>query len=311
MTRQEQLKSELRSAQRDGTTFAQVAIGCGMSRTAVSQFVNSGMKLRDDQMDAIQRFLDGIDRSAADNTDATPAYKNAIEWYETNEYKNMIGWLEEIRMQRKIGVMIGYPGCGKTTTIKRYAERQSISVQLIDCWPSMRLGDLLAEIAAAAGATVHGNNYVKSQQVVKALTERQDVMLIFDECENLRGTGEDNKKLETIRKIWDSTHTPIVMTGTQIFQDMILSGKGGLAHIYRRNWTYPCQGITENEARAIVRQYNVTPEAADMLVKYALDVRHGGMGNFVELLEISLKAARGGLINVEIVKDARRYKMLY
>ena len=70
-------------------------------------------------------------------------------------------------------------------------------------------------------------------------------------------------------------------------------------------------GISQTEARTILREYNVSDDAADALATIAADVKHGGMGTFVEILDICLEAAEGGQITGDILASARKYKLMY
>ena len=53
-------------------------------------------------------------------------------------------------------------------------------------------------------------------------------------------------------------------------------------------------GIGQTEARTILREYNVSDDSADALATIAADVKHGGMGTFVEILDICLEPPRAG-----------------
>ena len=67
----------------------------------------------------------------------------------------------------------------------------------------------------------------------------------------------------------------------------------------------------EAEARRILQEYRVEADAAAALAAIAADVKHGGMGTFVEILELCLEAAEGGPITAEILKSAKKYKLMY
>ena len=84
-----------------------------------------------------------------------------------------------------------------------------------------------------------------------------------------------------------------------------------LAQLYRRKVELKLNGIGQAEARTILREYNVSDDAADALATIAADVKHGGMGTFVEILDICLEAAEGGQITGDILASARKYKLMY
>ena len=189
----------------------------------------------------------------------------------------------------------------KTTPIPRY----------ISCWPTMIIGDLLKTIAAAIGITISGTKHDRVMQLVNALRNRTDVMLLFDEAENLRNWNVKN--FDILRKIWDETGTPVIFCGTQQLESLLTRGGGhdNLAQLYRRKLEIKLDGIQNDEVVAILRDYNITPDAANELIKIALDSKHGGMGNFVEILDMALEAADGEQIDKTILNGAKQYKLMY
>lgn len=181
----------------------------------------------------------------------------------------------------------------------------------VECWPGMRLGDMLSAMARAAGITISGTNYHKAQQLITALSARTDVMILFDEAEFLKKWDVD--KFEVVRKIWDNSGTPVIFAGTPVLETILTRGGGtdNLAQLYRRKYEIKLEGIKKAEVSAILREYNITPEAAQTLAEIATDSRHGGMGNFVELLDICLEATSGGQIDAATVTGAMKYKLMY
>ena len=61
----------------------------------------------------------------------------------------------------------------------------------------------------------------------------------------------------------------------------------------------------------MLREYDVSEGARQGLIEIATDVQHGGLGNFVELLNICLNIAQGGEITERVLKNAKAYKLLY
>ena len=133
----------------------------------------------------------------------------------------------------------------------------------------------------------------------------------MDEAEYLKKWDVD--KFEYLRKIWDNTGTPVILAGTPELETTIKKGTGkdNLAQLYRRKYELQLKGISAKTALTHLRQYHLTTDAAEMLAKIGADVQHGGLGNLVEILDLCLEAAAGGEINVDMVKAAKQYKLMY
>lgn len=292
-----------------GMTLASIANAIGISRPALSQFANNGMPVREPYRSALIEFLSDVTEPLVTEA-ARSGYKQRLELFQTTEFRDAIGWCQKVMENRKMGVMIGYPGSGKTTVLRQFGALTP-GARYIECWPGMRMSDLLRAIANAVEITVSGNNYVKAQQIVAGLRARTDIVLMFDECEYLKKWDVD--KFEIIRKIWDNTSTPVIFAGTQELENILTrgGGRGNLAQLYRRKWEIKLEGVRGDEIRTILRDYNITGDAVEMLVKIATDARHGGMGNFVEVLDMCLAAVEGGLIDGAAVQGAKEYKLLY
>lgn len=314
-------------------TFADVAEATGVSRSAISTMVSRGLVVNEGAMEKIISFiresepeflkagaagaLDALPGGAGDETERTEGrpgqarqYKREIEIFKTREFKQALGWCDYIQSKRRMGVMIGYPGCGKTTILREYMKR-SAGAKYIECWPTMRVNDLLSQIAGAAGITASGSAYQRVQQIIQGLRNSDDVMLIFDEAEYLKKW--DVTKLELIRKIWDNTGAPVVLAGTPELEAILTRGSGreNLAQLYRRKYEIRLSGIAAGEVKQILTEYDVSAEAAAELIKIATDAKHGGMGNFTEILEMCLDAAGNGQIDAAIVNGAKQYKLMY
>lgn len=307
----EQLIAELRTLRDEqGVTFAEVERKTGVSRSSISQFVNH------------KRVTESIEKSLRDflkeyyESESTPdagivkEYKQQIELYPTSEFNEVLGFCEDMRLRGKMGVIVGPPGSGKTTALKEYIKRTPGAVY-IEAFSSMRMSDLLEAMAQACGTELpRGTSYKKLQHVIRSL-KGKNLMFLIDEAEYLKKW--DVSKFDDLRKIWDNTGTPILLCGTHELETILTRGNGkdNLAQLYRRKYEIRLQGIKEKEVRMILQDYNMTKEAMDLLVAIAIDFRHGGMGNFVEVLELCLEACGAGLIDGNAVKDAKNYKMLF
>jgi DNA transposition AAA+ family ATPase len=341
--RVEVIRGRLVAYQKNGGSYKAVEKDTGISRTAISLLANHGVNMPGDKLTKIEQFLElnhpmvtqiraddlfpeisgslaagiGEDQapektvSAFVETGAPQArHKTDVGIYPTEDYRQTMGWCAYLFRHRKIGAMVGYPGSGKTTVLKAYCKANP-AAHYIECWSSMRMGDLLDMIGEAAGVPLKGSAYRKQQQLIEALRDRTDFMILLDEAEYLKKWNVE--KFETLRKLWDNTGTPVVFCGTPELVNVLTrgTGKDNCAQLYRRILRSKLLGIHEKEARAMLAEYNVDPDATGELVRIAMDHKHGGIGNMVEILQIALESAEGGQVDRQLVEDAKMYKLMY
>ena len=306
-----------------GTTyrynFAQISAATGVSRSMISMFANGNIRIKPEQQKMLEDWVSDIERQAQEEAietgavEETPApapqtFKRSIELYQTHEFTEALGLLEWTRDNRKMCVMVGYPGIGKTTVIREFAKRVP-DVHVIVCRSTMRMRDLLDSIAESIGVSASGSNDERVRRIQRELAANRDAMLIFDEADHLYGW--DVKKFEIIRQLWDEPNTPIVLVGPPRLEEILThgSGRSNLSQLYRRKYEIKLTGIKPDEVRAILAQYDVEPRVAAELTLIATDTRHGGMGNFIEIFGMCLEAAAGGTVTQEILAGAKCYKL--
>ena len=153
-----------------GTTyrynFAQISAATGVSRSTISMFANGNIRIKPEQQKILEDWVSDIERQAQEEAietgavEETPApapqtFKRNIELYQTHEFTEALGLLEWTRDNRKMCVMVGYPGIGKTTVIREFAKRVP-DVHVIVCRSTMRMRDLLDSIAENIGVSASG-----------------------------------------------------------------------------------------------------------------------------------------------------------
>lgn len=305
----EELGEELKKLrENEGITFEEISKQLNVSRTYISQLANQH-KASTDVMDAVRKFLYSYYDIPEDED--VKEYKKDIELFPTQEFKKALGFIEDIKNRRKLGCIIGYPGSGKTTIVKQYSKNVP-GIVYVEAFQGMREKDLLEIIAENLGiALKRGSAYKLVKQIIDEYDGRE-IMFIIDESEYLKKW--DVSKFDTLRKIWDNTKIPILLVGTEVLEDYLTHGgnfKENLSQLYRRIYKMRLEGIKEKEVREILSSYNIDKEAENALVALAIDFKHGGMGNFTEVLELCLQETKGEMITGSIVRNAKNYKMLY
>lgn len=305
----EELGDELKKLrENEGITFEEISKQIGISRSYISTFVNQH-DAKPNVIALVRKFLYRYYEIPED--EITKTFKKDIEIFPTTEFTKALGFIEDIRKRKKMGCMIGCPGSGKTTIVKEYAGNIE-NVVYIEAFQGMREKDLLEIIAEKLGIiSKRGSAYKLFRQIIDEYDGR-DIMFIIDESEYLKNWNVT--KFDTLRKIWDNTKIPIIFVGTEVLEDYLThggSGRENLSQLYRRIYKMRLVGIKEKEVREILSQYNIDKEAGDILTALAIDYKHGGMGNFTEVLELCLEETKGEVITGSIVRNAKNYKMLY
>jgi len=307
------LRASLRNLQVYGITYAKIAEATGVNRSTISQFANNNEPMTYANVDKLQAYV--AKREAEIVPMASELSKQqgqqTIGLWQTEEYQAAMGWMHYVWDHRKMGVLVGAPGTGKTTILKQF-QRDVPGAVYIEAQPHMRCKDLFNAIADGAGIQLgKGNAYERFASLLDGLRGRSDIMILVDEAEYLHKWDAD--KFEYLRKIWDNTGTPVVLCGTNALELLLTRGAGrqNLAQLYRRKYELQLKGITAKAIMTHLRQYNLTTDAATMLSEIGSDTQHGGLGNLVEILELCLETAAGGPIDADMVRSAKKYKLMY
>lgn len=212
-------------------------------------------------------------------------------------------------IDRKMTMVLGEPGEGKTVTLLDFCSQNTVPSYYFRCSTTTSMRSLLIFMANAVGAHVSGRNDEIQEEIQKKLKEDNNYCFVFDEIENL--VTSSCSKIDVIRQIYDSSNVQTVLCGTYDFKDMICGEKKKSSRhthnrpqIFRRLRKEEFQRITEAEIyeylTLLEKEYAVSfdKEAKESLVSTCRDRQNGGLGNFIEIIELLFSYVRPEWIDI-------------
>ncbi|NUM71988.1 MAG: AAA family ATPase [Ignavibacteriaceae bacterium] len=186
----------------------------GISTAALSTFLNGKYTGNTDTI--AKKIQDYMQISKERASIAT----NEDLFTETTNSRLAYNLCRRIHQNKRIGVLIGRAGLGKTTALMRYADEFS-DVIYIEVDSSFSPRELVKALNSRLNNNVIGTiNDIKNQLIAKLKDTGR--LLIIDQAEYL-----SEKALDILRTIHDRTRCPIVLAGLpQLFQN--LKGVGGV-----------------------------------------------------------------------------------
>lgn len=241
-----------------------------------------------------------------------PRMKNATQ-------DMVLGGLIKHARDHKMVIVIGEPGEGKTVTVLDFCAQNASLSYYYRCSPNTTMNSLLVFMANAIGIRVVGGNDELQNRIQQRLKHNPNYCFVFDEAEYLAyGNGA---KIDVLRQIYDESNVPIILCGTYILKDLISGAKKeekGKNHnrpqIFRRLRKEELDLIEENEIydylKKIEKSYKVSIESSVKveLVTQCQDRQSGGLGNFIEILELLLSQVRPEWeeISYQIIEESGR-----
>lgn len=181
------------------------------------------------------------------------------------------------------------------------------------------MSSLLIYMAKVLGVRITENNDEMQGLIQEKLKRNPNYCFVFDEVEYL-ANGNCNK-LDVLRQIYDDTGVSIVICGTYDLKDMICgehkSGKKkthNRSQLFRRLRLAEFEMVEEYEAYryldVLENEYSVifADNVKDKLVSQCRDRQNGGLGNFIEIIELLFSQVRPEwkAISYQIIKESGR-----
>ena len=120
---------------------------------------------------------------------------------------------------RKMVIVLGEPGEGKTITVLDFCTQTSFASHYKKCTANTTMNSMLVFMVNSLGIRIIGGNDELQERIQNRLHEDPNHCFVFDEAEYLAyGNGT---KIDVLRQIYDETSVPIIICGTYVLKDLI------------------------------------------------------------------------------------------
>lgn len=203
-----------------------IAQNVGCSSTTVNLFINDNYNVSEAKLVELahkfESYLNNFDEAKK------VAVSGHLKFVMTSTAQTIFKTANYVIGYRKIGVIFGEPGCGKTIACEQFAMKNSTSI-LIKITPTTTRSSLLNMLCGELKISFTSRQLdISFQQIIKSLAGTNRLLMI-DEGENL-----DSKCLEIVRRIQDFAGIPILICGTERILHRLKGFRGELAQLYSR-----------------------------------------------------------------------------
>ena len=238
---------------------------------------------------------------------------------QTNTHDTALSSIITHLHNRKMVIVLGEPGEGKTITLLDFCTQNNVPSYYFRCSPNTKMDSLLVFMAKAIGIRVVADNDQLQAKIQDHLQKNPKYCFAFDEAEYL--ISGNCKKLDVLRQIFDDTDVSMVICGTYELKDVITGeNKRGKrknhnrSQLYRRLRKVEFEMIDEQEIydylHLLEKEYAVIfhPQVKSRLVTHCRDRLDGGLGNFIEIIELLFSKVRPEweAISYQIIRDTGR-----
>ncbi len=244
-----------------------IAQNVGCSSTTVNLFINDNYKVSPEKLVEISRkfesYLNNFEQAKR------VAVSGHLKFVMTSTAQTIFNTCNYVIGYKKIGVVVGEPGCGKTIACEQFAIKNSTSI-LLKITPTTTRSSLLGMLCNELKLSFSPRQLdIPFQQIIKSL-QSTNRLLMIDEGENL-----DSKCLEIVRRIQDFAGIPILICGTDRILYRLKGFRGELAQLYSRIGVKCEVGLLSQSDTKLILQENYPEALHHTEIFHSLSKRNG------------------------------------
>ncbi|WP_119304994.1 AAA family ATPase [Dongia deserti] len=276
---------------------AQLAREVGLSTSVISQWLSDSYRGDSNKVaGALVKWLKSRDENARINA----VLPSAPSWVEAPTAKRIYDALAYAQHVGDIAVIYGGAGLSKTTTIRRYREK-NVNVWVVTATPATAgVALVLEEIAIALGFRDYPLHPAKLQRAILRHIQDTGGLLVIDEAQHLT-----KQALEAARSLHDATGIGLVLSGNAaVFNNLYRGGNNGFAQLFSRvgkrlALVRPVAG----DVHAMAGAFKIKG-TAELRELEAISRRPGALRMVVKVLRLAAVLAGGAAVTVQHIKAA-------
>lgn len=275
-----------------------IAKALGISQTRTNQYLND--KYPGD-IPAIERK---VERYLLRESERRRSH-NMGGFVKTSIAQELLAGLSYCHSMREMGIAWGFPGNGKTETVKYYVEQYPDTV-LVTAGPEIIRDGIIYAIADALKVQTVRNKYHTMKNILDNREGRDD-MIIVDEAQFL-----SIESLEVVRKIHDITGSPVFFVGQPRLKSDIRGKRNReiFAQITSRMGIWiELQEPEKDDVFALCREASVTDREIQEYCWKTMQRNGNSLRTVHKLLKFGLKYAQkeNSKLTVEMIEDVSAY----
>ncbi|MEA4892626.1 MAG: AAA family ATPase [Peptococcaceae bacterium] len=259
--------------EKSGVSIAEAAEAIGFHRTSLSKYLAGKYASNVDEIESkIRAYLSEAGADFKVNVPGIEQFrKRKRSIYESSDATEILGLCQECQENQDIGIIVGRSGFGKTHSLKHYATHMG-QVAYVECSERMGIGDMILAIEDVISFASGGTIWYRLESLKSYFNANAGYLLILDEADKLL-SKTTQKMIEVIRSLYDRSNFGLVMAGEPALESQIKSYIPRLAN--RIDYYIKLQGLTDEEVRAYLKDWDITDDAMTELIFRATNQRTG------------------------------------
>lgn len=214
----------------------------------------------------------------------------------TNTMRSILKVIGMIHMMRKMGIVYGPAGLGKTESAKAYVNKNPGSYHLTALPDSKSVAGVITLIHFALFKEEQRYSPRTARRMVVDRLKGSDAMVIIDDAHKLT-----NEALEEVRAIHDASGCAFTLIGTEEILNRLIDPRAGriLAQMSSRlpvRRVYPLQPSTA-DLKLVCEAYNVHDK--EVIKRLAEKSKRGGLRLAVHQMKIARYLSKGQPVSLE------------